>query len=330
MLRDRIVCCWVALLLWPANVRADEFKGKVMSVLEGDLLTVARESKPVKLRLLDADCPEKGQPHAAAATALTSKLVLGKTVLVSGFTDSKGQLVGKVSYEKIEVIEVMRGDKVVERRSKVQASLEEELVRQGLAWSVPGHEGGETIRAVEKQAQDEKRGLWADAGPVAPWDWRQGKRTAAQPTSIRIINRTAATKVVDLTEDRPVLSCQAKARAAGEKWDTCVVLPPFCTEACAKKSCPECAKPRPNLVNLAAGKSVELPWTGKLYRVRSFEHRNGNEVFKCNCHEAHEPAAGRYRIGLCLEPRGRGGPKECFSAEVQLPGTRAIEIAITR
>jgi endonuclease YncB( thermonuclease family) len=71
----------------------------VLSVLEGDLLSVVRDGRAVKLRLLDADCPETTRPFGDRATAQTSRLVLGKPVTVSGFTDVKGQLVGKVSFQ---------------------------------------------------------------------------------------------------------------------------------------------------------------------------------------------------------------------------------------
>ena len=29
---------------------------------------------------------------------------------------------------------------------------------------------------LEAQAKTRRIGLWADANPIAPWDWRRGKR----------------------------------------------------------------------------------------------------------------------------------------------------------
>jgi endonuclease YncB( thermonuclease family) len=316
------------LLCLPPVAAADEFRGRVLAAAEGDLLTVVRDGKPASLRLLDADCPEKGQPFGAKAAELASKLVLGKTVKVRGFTDAKGQLVGKVTFEKIEVVEVMRGDRVAERRTKMQSALDEELIRAGLAWSIPGRPpGDDSLLKLEKEARDGKRGLWADAGAIAPWEWRQGKRTASKPAAIRIANRGRATVVVDLTPGRQALSCEEKR---GEKWAPCTILQPFCMASCAQKGCPECAKPRPSLVHLAPEKGVDVAWSGQLYRIRPFDHRHGKNVYQCSCYDAYDPPAGRYRIGLCLEPRGRGGPRVCHSVEVQLPASGPIEIAIPR
>lgn len=34
---------------------------------------------------------------------------------------------------------------------------------------------GSPLYALQKEAQEAKTGLWVDAQPVAPWDWRKIK-----------------------------------------------------------------------------------------------------------------------------------------------------------
>jgi len=57
-----------------------------------------------------------------------------------------------------------------------------EQVRAGLAWffrryakELPA-DRRQQYADMEAQAQAERRGLWADAEPVAPWDWRSTRK----------------------------------------------------------------------------------------------------------------------------------------------------------
>jgi hypothetical protein len=47
------------------------------------------------------------------------------------------------------------------------------LIRRGLAWHYRQYAPGETEYArMERQARSTGRGLWSQANPTAPWDWR--------------------------------------------------------------------------------------------------------------------------------------------------------------
>ena len=57
-------------------------------------------------------------------------------------------------------------------------SLNQELVRAGLAWHYVRYAPHDTtLRELEAQARAAKAGLWADAHPIAPWEWRKMQRT---------------------------------------------------------------------------------------------------------------------------------------------------------
>ena len=56
--------------------------------------------------------------------------------------------------------------------------VQEALVRDGDAWAAtqfePVRDRDPAMPGLEAQARAERRGLWQEANPVAPWDWRHG------------------------------------------------------------------------------------------------------------------------------------------------------------
>jgi len=51
--------------------------------------------------------------------------------------------------------------------------INEELVQAGLAWWYRRYSpNDERLAQLEADAKAAKRGLWADAEPVPPWEWR--------------------------------------------------------------------------------------------------------------------------------------------------------------
>jgi micrococcal nuclease len=141
----------------PRPALADEFRGKVVGVADGDTITVLRDKTPVKIRLQAVDCPEKAQPFGEKAKQFTSNMVFGKVVTVKVATKDKyGRTVAWVSV----------GGK----------TLNEELLRAGLAWHYKHYDKSEKLATLEREAKAAKRGLWADANPTAPWEWRHSKK----------------------------------------------------------------------------------------------------------------------------------------------------------
>ncbi len=53
-----------------------------------------------------------------------------------------------------------------------------EMVRQGLAWRYVQYDKKNDFGGLEDDARKQRRGLWADAHPVAPWDWRKERKAA--------------------------------------------------------------------------------------------------------------------------------------------------------
>lgn len=162
------------LLLFPPGAAAEQFTGKVVGITDGDTIKVLRDGKEVRVRLYGIDCPEKGQPFGQKAKQATSNLAFGKLVTVRDHgTDRYGRLLG----------EVVLPDGPV---------LNQELLRSGFAWWYKQYVKDKTLEHLEAEAREAKKGLWADANPTPPWDWRKKRRAReesfeVEPNGVAII-----------------------------------------------------------------------------------------------------------------------------------------------
>lgn len=148
---------WIFVVLFPVTVFAKPFmfSGRVVGVHDGDTITVLRDDHAEKIRLAEIDCPELRQAFGTRAKQFTSGLVFGKTVTVHARErDRYGRTVG----------EVILPD---------GRSLNRELVAAGFAWQYTKYSKDKELARIETEARQAKRGLWADARPVPPWEFRK-------------------------------------------------------------------------------------------------------------------------------------------------------------
>lgn len=152
-----------ALLLAALTCNAATIDGKVVSVADGDTITVLDADKVQhKIRLTGIDAPEKSQPYGNRSKQSLSDLVFSRPVTVnSDKQDRYRRNVGKV---------LVNG---------VDANLEQ--IKRGMAWHYKAYEREQDAldrRAysdAETEAKAARRGLWADAEPVPPWDFTHNK-----------------------------------------------------------------------------------------------------------------------------------------------------------
>src|SRR3989338_4246365 len=159
----RCLAC-VLLLCIGSLAEAADFSGKVIAVLDGDTLLVLRGGKPVKVRLAEIDAPEKAQPYGAASQESLAGLVMGKQVHVaSRAVDDYGRLVATVSIDETNV--------------------NHEQVRRGMAWEYSRFHSNRELMALQRDAQQARRGLWAgDAIEPSQWRKQHPGSLAAQPS----------------------------------------------------------------------------------------------------------------------------------------------------
>ena len=85
-----------------------------------------------------------------------SNLVFGKTVMIQKTgTDRYGRTLAFVIADVINVSEWM--------------------IQNGFAWHYTDYSDSVELARLEAEARGAKRGLWADAEPIPPWEWRKQK-----------------------------------------------------------------------------------------------------------------------------------------------------------
>ena len=140
---------------------------RVVSVQDGDSLIVrlgrSRDSEEVRVRLYAIDAPESDQQYGREARDYLRRLIRNTDdlLLEPVDTDQYGRLVGVLFY---------RADG---RRNSVNRL----MVEQGMAWWYRQYGGhGLGLEQAERQARRMRRGLWASARQVPPWEHRRAQR----------------------------------------------------------------------------------------------------------------------------------------------------------
>jgi endonuclease YncB( thermonuclease family) len=148
----------ILIALFSLSAQAEIIRGKVIKIADGDTLTLLTDSdKKIRIRLAGIDTPERKQPFGNTAKNALAKLVFQKKILIETQTkDRYGRIVGTVFLDNQNV--------------------NNELIRQGMAWVYKKYTDNEILYELEAQAKTRRIGLWADETPIAPWDWRRGTR----------------------------------------------------------------------------------------------------------------------------------------------------------
>ena len=133
--------------------------GRVLHVLDGDSLILDVRGGQYRVELADIDAPELNQPWGQAARDWLGQTLKGRFVVVrSSDFSPDGHIRGRLLFKNQDPGTT--------------------LLYQGLAWCVPQPDGkavGASREYLDAQidARAARRGLWSDASPVPPWEWRR-------------------------------------------------------------------------------------------------------------------------------------------------------------
>ena len=152
-----VKCMLFSAFFFSGSLYAAEIQGKVIRVLDGDTLEVLQDKKPVRIRLANIDAPEKRQAFGRWSTNQLKGLVAAQPVTVT-YTQAD-------RYERI-IGRVFTANGIEANRYMVQV---------GAAWVYERYNTDKALPALQREAQTQKRGLWADSQPVPPWEWRHSK-----------------------------------------------------------------------------------------------------------------------------------------------------------
>jgi endonuclease YncB( thermonuclease family) len=171
----------IAILLGAAapHSHAATLTGQVVKVADGDTvtvrnrgllnrlpgLTVTQNGTRYRVRFLGIDAPEKNQAFGQDSRQNLDRLVYRKQVTVDyNGNDRYGRIVGKVLLDG--------------------KNINLEQIKSGSAWFYRHYAKDvapadrKAYEAAEDAAKSAKLGLWKDASPTPPWDFRASERKA--------------------------------------------------------------------------------------------------------------------------------------------------------
>jgi endonuclease YncB( thermonuclease family) len=139
-------------------------EGMVKAVYDGDTILLAtREESRLKVRLYGIDAPETkkpdmpGQPLGEIAKRTLMYKIMGR----------------RVTAEIVDIDQYKRAVAVIRYSGR---DVNREMVAEGFAWAyrqyLQGAYASEYIGA-ENRARSRHAGLWRDANPTPPWEFRQ-------------------------------------------------------------------------------------------------------------------------------------------------------------
>jgi endonuclease YncB( thermonuclease family) len=144
-----------AILAAPAS--GAELVGRVVAIADGDTLTILVSRQQIRVRLTDIDAPERRQPFGTRSRQSLSEICAGKDARVeSRGADRYGRTLGRVTCAGVDA--------------------NDEQVRRGMAWVYVKYAPKDSLLyALQAEARAAMHGLWQDARPVPPWEWRRAK-----------------------------------------------------------------------------------------------------------------------------------------------------------
>jgi endonuclease YncB( thermonuclease family) len=128
---------------------------RIIRVSDGDTVTALKDDGEIKIRLVEIDAPEKAQAYGAASKRSLTELCLNTVAtLEEQGKDRYGRTLARVHCDGTDA--------------------NAEQVRRGMAWVYRRYVSKDSpLYAVEDEAKAARRGLWADAEPLPPWEWRR-------------------------------------------------------------------------------------------------------------------------------------------------------------
>lgn len=142
------------------SASASVLYGRVVEVHDGRTVTVENTGRRIKVALKAADAPERDQPYGDVARQHLASLILNRQVSIE-YTGlgPEAVLIGRVFCDDRDV------------------GLQ--MIRDGVAWFDRSYETNlgalecNIYAESEQLARNERRGIWQDAQPTPPWEWRR-------------------------------------------------------------------------------------------------------------------------------------------------------------
>ena len=126
--------------------------GKVVSIHDGDTITILQDKQQIKVRLFGIDAPELKQPYGKKSKQFLANLIASEVVEVEEN--------GKDRYKRAIGTIYLNG-----------TDINAQMVESGYAWAY--RKFSKKYTAQESKAKKQGLGLWRDKEPTPPWEWRR-------------------------------------------------------------------------------------------------------------------------------------------------------------
>jgi endonuclease YncB( thermonuclease family) len=148
-----------------AQKSAYTLEGRIVHVADGDTVTLLAGNKQHRIRLASIDAPETGhgsdkpgQPFGQAARRSLEAMVAGQTLTARCYEQDR--------YGR-DVCDLPAAGNETANRKQVAA---------GYAWANTVRQGeylrDASLPALQREAREARKGLWAQSSAVPPWVWR--------------------------------------------------------------------------------------------------------------------------------------------------------------
>jgi len=171
-MKSSLTLCLLLLVISGDAFAGQKVEGMVRSVFDGDtILLTTREERRLKVRLYGIDAPETRKPDRGGQRFgdISRRTLMYKIM---------GR---RVTAEIIDRDEYKRAVAVIRFAGR---DINREMVEEGLAWAyrryLEGAYASEYIGA-ENLARSHRAGLWREANPQPPWEFRHGRKGKAKP-----------------------------------------------------------------------------------------------------------------------------------------------------
>lgn len=163
---------FIFMFMLPFTVLADESIIKIVSIPDGDTLNIINsDNKKIKIRLYGIDAPETTQKYGQASRDYLRKIVKNKNLTY--------KIRSKDDYGR--VVATLYGD---------NKDLNYEMIKAGWAWHYKYYYKSKKYAEAEKNAREQKLGLWKGDNPQAPWDYRKENKSNNNDDDMEDLMRT--------------------------------------------------------------------------------------------------------------------------------------------
>lgn len=143
----------------PLPTSGDVVEGTLVRAIDGDTLDMQVPGRTIRVRLAEIDAPEQKQPYGPSAREYLQRLAVREKLRLK--VTQKNERFGRV----VGHLYVLRDGN--------DTWVNMELIRNGFAWWALDWSNDAKLAAAERMAWREEKGLWKDARPTPPWEWRK-------------------------------------------------------------------------------------------------------------------------------------------------------------